>query len=40
MVVVSLRGTPDAPKLLSNGTENKTPTDPNGTRDSVLYHRW
>jgi len=33
-------GTPENPTLKSNGTENKTPTDPTGTKDSVLYHRW
>ena len=33
-------GSPDAPALKRNGTENRTPTDPNGTRDSVLYHWW
>jgi len=33
-------GTPEEPKLRSNGTENKTPTDENATKDSVLYHWW
>lgn len=28
---------PNGAVLLSNGTENKTPTDPNGRFDSVLY---
>ncbi len=33
-------GTPEKPQLIRNGKDNKTPTDPNGTKDSVLYHRW